>query len=128
VAKDRREPGAAELLGDWRAAERDTVAAKAAQSIAEKALRAARAAQAAAAASEKAAMAALKAASRAQEAADLARAAAGELSEGSTTDADTTETAKARANHVLADAEVAETKARDRYHEAEARNFSRDET
>ena len=48
MPKDRPEPNAAELLGDWRAAERDAVAAKVAQTVAELALKAASAAEEAA--------------------------------------------------------------------------------
>jgi hypothetical protein len=55
MAKDPQAPKASELLGDWRAAERDVAAAKAARSIAELALESATAAEEAAIETEKAA-------------------------------------------------------------------------
>ncbi len=59
-------PKASDLRGDWRAAERDTVAAKAAKQVAELALKAAAAAEEVATEAEEAAAIALEASKSAQ--------------------------------------------------------------
>lgn len=123
MAKDRPEPKAAELLGDWRAAERDTVAAKAAQTIAELALTAAAAAEEAATETEKAATIALEASKSAQRAAANAKRAALQASEAALLLAAGAEGDKVRANHALAKAEEGEKLARERFHEAEGKGF-----
>jgi hypothetical protein len=123
MPKDRSEPNASELLGDWRAAERDTVAAKVAQTVAELALKAASAAEEAAKETEKAALAALDAARSAQAAAAQAKKAAMQASEASTLLTVGAEGDKARANQSLVQAEEAEAAARDRFHEAESKGF-----
>ena len=73
---ERKHDSAAELLGDWRAAERDTAAARTAVSVASLAVAAASAAEAAAAEAESAASAAMDAATRAKSAAEHAKRAA----------------------------------------------------
>jgi hypothetical protein len=73
---------AAELLSEWRAAERDTAAAKLAESVAKLAVEAAAVAEAAAVDAEDAATAAMEAAGRAKEAAVKARDVARWASEG----------------------------------------------
>ena len=123
VAKDRPEPNAAELLGDWRAAERDTAAAKVAKTVAELALKAAEAADAAAKETERAALVALDASKSAQAAASQAKKAASHASEAATLLTAGAEGDKARASQALANAEKTETKARDRFHEAEDKGF-----
>jgi len=121
--KDADHHSAAELLGDWRAAERDTAAAKSAASVAALALRAASAAGEAALEAEAAVKAALDAAERAQIAADRAKHAATQAAEAAHLLATSAESDQARANHAVVEAESAETDARDRFHEAEGRGF-----
>lgn len=124
MSEDRpHPPKASELLGDWRVAERDVVAARTAQEVAARALDAAKVAEEAAAESQKAAQAAVVAAERAQQAADLARQVATEVAEAAATEAAGEERSKSKTNHVLEEAESAESAARDRYHEAEAKGF-----
>jgi hypothetical protein len=72
----RKHDSAAELLGDWRAAERDTVAARTAASVAALAVAAASAAEEAALEADSAARAAMDAATRAKGAAEHAKRAA----------------------------------------------------
>jgi hypothetical protein len=117
---------AAELLGDWRGAERDTAAAKAAASIAALALRAANAAEEAALATETAVKAAQEAAERAQLATDHARNAATQAAEAAQLLSATAAGDIRDASHAVSEAEEAETTARDRYQEAAKEGFPRD--
>ena len=128
MAKGRTGRSAADLLGDWRAAERDAVSAKKARSVADRALAAAQAASEAAAESAAAAKAAVEASRRASLAAQAARKVAAELSASAAADAKTAEGDKATANHHVTHTEEAETSARDRFHDAEAKGFPREET
>jgi hypothetical protein len=126
VAKNNRSNNASDLLGDWRAAQRDTTAAKAAKSIAEMANAAAQAADEAATETEAAARAALEAAERAGAAASLAKRAATHAAEAAQLAAATAEGDVVRADIALTQAEDAETTARDRFHDADKRR--REET
>jgi hypothetical protein len=130
VAKDKGpdQQSAAELLGEWRAAERDTAAAQAAKAIAEQALAAAHAAEEAAKETETAALAALDASKSAQTAAASAKQAATLAAEAASVLTAVVEGDKARANHAVDDAEAAEGQARERFHDAERKGFSREKT
>ena len=123
MANDQRKESAADLLGDWRAAERDTVAAKAARRVASLAHTAAAAAEEAANETNEAARLAQEAANRAQAAAERARHAAQAAMEAAQLAAVTGEGDEVRAGQALADAEAAETAARERYHDAEQQGF-----
>jgi hypothetical protein len=114
---------AAELLGDWRAAERDTAAAKTAATIAGLALKTAKAAEQAAAESEAAAKSALEAAERANVAADRAINAASQAAEAAHLLSATAQVDKAEANHAVDEAVEAETAAHNRYHDAASEGF-----
>lgn len=124
--KDPQHHSAAELLDDWRAAERDTAAAKAAASIAARALESARAAEQAAVETEVAANAAQEAAEHAKEAANRAKQAATHAAEAARLLSKTAEANKVEANHVVDDAAGAETAAHDRYHDAASQGFHKD--
>jgi hypothetical protein len=128
VARDKGpdHQSAADLLGDWRAAERDTAAAKVAQTVAELALAAAAAAEEAAQETETAALAALDASKSAQSAADRAKRAATQAAEAASILTSGALGDKARANHAVDDAESAEGRARERFHDAEQKGFSRE--
>jgi hypothetical protein len=102
----------ADLLAEWRAAGRDTVAARAAANVAAAALEAAAAAEEAASQVEAAAKAALESVERARAAAERARLAAAQALETAKGD-------KVKANHHVVVAEQAESDARDAFHEAE---------
>jgi hypothetical protein len=117
---------AAELLSQWRSAERDTVAAQNAESVAALAVDAATTAEAAAVRAEEAATAAMEAAVGAQAAAELARKAAAQAADGALMAGARAEGDEARAGQVLATAQRAEEKARDRFHEAEDKGFKID--
>jgi hypothetical protein len=121
--KDADHHSAADLLGDWRAAERDTAAAKSAASVADLALQAASEAGEAALETEAAVKAALEAVERAKIAADRAKRAAAQAAEAALLLTTTAEGDKTRANHAVVDAESAEEVARDRFHEAEGQGF-----
>ena len=124
--KGPSEPGhnsASELLGDWRAAERDTVAAQGAASVAELALAAALAAEDAASETDEAAKLATEAAIRARAAVEHARRAANQAAEAAHMALAAAEGDRVRADQALAKAERAETDARDRFHEAEKKQF-----
>jgi hypothetical protein len=95
---DKKHESAAELLGDWRAAERDTVAAKTAASVATLAVAAALAADEAVLEAESAARAAMDAATRAKSAAEHAKNAASHASEAAQIASTTAEGDKARAD------------------------------
>ena len=124
VAKDKEtHESAAELLADWRSAGRDTVAARAAATIATLALAAATAAEEAAEEVEAAAGAAQEAVERAKAAALRARAAASQAAEAARLALATAGGDKEKANHDVEAAEQAEGEARDRFHDAENRGF-----
>jgi hypothetical protein len=125
---DRHEPKASELLGDWRAAERDVAAAKTARSIAELALESASAAEEAAVETEKAAQMAVEAARSAQAAAMNAKKAAAHAAEAALLLTAGAEGDRARAEQAFGTAETAETKARTRYDEASKKGFPKDPT
>jgi hypothetical protein len=114
---------AAELLGDWRAAERDTVAAHAAASVAAQAAVAAAAAQEAADQTEVAAQAAMEAANRAREAANRAKQAAAHAAEAAQTGASAAAGDERQADRTVIDAEKAEADARTRYRTAQEGGF-----
>ena len=117
---------AAELLDDWRAAERDTAAARAASSIAALALESAIAADEAAVETEVAANAAQEAAERARLAANRAKAAATHAAEAARLLSETAQADRVEANHAIEEAAGAETAARDRYHDAASEGFPKD--
>ena len=114
-----RHKSTAELLAEWRAAGRDTVAAKAAARIAGLALEAAAAADEAATEVEAAANAALEAVKKARGAADKARKSAKQAAEAAAIVLAGAEGDKVRANHDVETTEHAEADARDAFHHAE---------
>ena len=127
MAKDhRRPPSAADLLGDWRAAERDTVAATAALSVAELALAAALATKQSAAETDRSAQAAVALAKEAQQAAEQAAAATTQASETAIMLAAKAGDEQIQAAAALAAATAAEDLARDRFHEAEKKGFPKE--
>ena len=115
-AESKKTGTAAELLGDWRAAERDAVAARDTAGVAELAASAAEEARVAATETSEAARLSSEAATRAQQSARrtsdaaeiTAQAAKGDLT---------------NAREALRVAGEAETAAADRYHEAEREGF-----
>jgi hypothetical protein len=107
------------LLADWRAAGRDTVAARAAARVAGLALEAATAAEEAANEVEAAARGALDAVDKARSAALRAKAAAGQAAEAAQFLLEGAKGDKVRANHDVQVAEAAEGFARDAFHEVE---------
>lgn len=124
--KDEPQPerrSVTELLGDWRAAERDTVAAQGASAVAQLALAAAHAAEQAANETEEAARAAIEVATRARVAVEHARRAAGAAAEAAHLALGGAEGDVVRSGQEVHRAESAETAARDRFHDAEARDF-----
>jgi hypothetical protein len=120
---EKKRDSAAELLGDWRAAGRDTVAARTAASVASLAVAAALAAEEAALEADSAARAAMDAATRAKDAAGAAKRAAAHAAEAGQIAAATSEGDKARADQAVGTAELAEEAARDRFHEAQEEGF-----
>jgi hypothetical protein len=124
VAQDETTHGsAADLLADWRSAERDTVAAGLSSQVAVLALAAATAAEEAAEEVEAAASAAVEAVERARAAADRARKAASRAAEAAQLAFAAAEGDTARAGHAVDKAEQVEVEARDRFHEAEGKGF-----
>jgi flagellar motor protein MotB len=117
---------AAELLGDWRAAERDAAAAKAAAAVAGLALNAASAAEEAALEAEAAADAALAAATSAKVASDRARKAATQAAQAAQLLRTTAEGDKIQANHAVEETEDAEAAARAAYRDAATEGFPKD--
>jgi hypothetical protein len=117
----------AELLADWRSAERDTVAARDAARIAALALTAAEAAEVAATEVQAAATEVEAAVERARSAATRARKAASDAADAAKTALTSAQGDKVRANHSVAEAVEAEGSARDRFHEAEAAAYHRDD-
>jgi hypothetical protein len=127
VSKEREQHHAAgELLADWRAAERDAVAARDAAHIAALALTAAEAAEEAAMEVEAAAEAAAEAVERARAAATRARRAAAEAAEAAKTALTSAQGDQVRAGVSVTEAEEAESEARDRFHDAESKGFPKD--
>jgi hypothetical protein len=114
---------AGELLADWRAASRDSVAARAAATVAKLALAAADAAEDAANEVELAAAAAAQAVERARTAADRARRAAAQAAEAAQIAMAAAEGDQVRSSEEVNRAESAETHARDRFHDAEEKGF-----
>jgi hypothetical protein len=117
---------AAELLADWRAAGRDTAAAKAASEVASLALEAAKAADEAAAETEVAATAAASAVDQALKAAASAKRAAERAATAARILLASAEGDKVRANHDLDVAKEAEDKTRQEFHDSELQGFPRD--
>jgi hypothetical protein len=124
--KDAEHESAAELLADWRSAERDSAAAHEAASVAARAVTAAAAAEEAATEAEAAALEATDAAARAKEAAERAKAATSQAAEAAQLAASTTEDDQARADQTVEDADRAEREARDRFHSAQDDGFPKE--
>jgi hypothetical protein len=118
---EKKRDSAAELLGDWRAAERDTVAARTAASVASLAAAAALAAEEAALEADSAARDAMDAVTRAKDAAGHAKRAAAQAAEAGQIAAATSEGDKARGDQAVGTAE--REAARDRFHEAQQEGF-----
>jgi hypothetical protein len=112
-----------QLLSDWRAAERDSDAARKARSVAGLAVEAATAAEQAAEETEVAATAALAASESARNAATSAKKSATQAADAARIMAATAAGDKVRANQSVERAEEAESQARYRYHEAESHGF-----
>jgi hypothetical protein len=110
----KQQKTAAQLLADWRAASRDTVAAVGAARVAEMALVAAASAEEAA---QEAANAAVEAVERPRSATSRARTAAAEAAKAATVALETAEGDKVRAHIDVEAAEEAESDARDRFHD-----------
>lgn len=123
---DAQHRSASELLADWRSAERDSVAAHEAASVAARAVTAAAAAEDAAVEAESAARLATDAAARAKEAAERAKNAASQAAVAAQQAADTTEDDHTRAAKTVLDADKAEAEARDRFHAAQEGGFPKD--
>jgi hypothetical protein len=115
---------AADLLSQWRSAERDTAAARAAESIAAMAVEAAEIAETAAAKAEKAAEVAMQPAIQAKDAAALARQAASDAAQGALNAGVQAAGEEERASRDVSTAEDAEGRARDRFQEAQSRGFT----
>ena len=109
-----------DLLSDWRAAERDSVASHTASKVAQLALAAATAAEQAALEVDAAATAAVEAIERARKAAAQAREAATEAAEAARLALATAEGAAVTADAVEERAHVAEDAARERYQQTES--------
>jgi hypothetical protein len=123
---DADHTSAEELLADWRSAERDSVAAHNAASVAARAVSAAATAEEAALEAESAAREATDAAARAKEAAERAKTAASQAALTAQQAADTTEDDQAKADQTALDADHAEGQARDRFHAAQDDGFPKD--
>ena len=117
---------AADLLSRWRSAERDTAAARTAETIAAMAVKAAEIAETAAAKAEKAADLAMQAAVQARDAAALARQAASDAAQGALTAGMHAAGEEERASQDVSTAEKAEDQARERFKEAQDRGFQKD--
>lgn len=127
VKKDQDVPrSAAELLADWRAATRDSVAATAAAEVARLALEAAKAADAAASETEAAATAAADAVERALKAAASAKKSAANAARAAQILIASAEGDKLRASQDVETAHDAEDAAGERFHKAEERGFPRE--
>lgn len=117
---------AGELLGDWRAADRDAVAAREAAKVAALALTAAHAAEEAALEADAAARAAVTAVTMAKDAAQRAKKAATAAAEAATLLTVAAEGDSARADQGRTVSEQAETDAADRFHDAERKGFPKE--
>jgi hypothetical protein len=126
TSRDKEHGSASELLADWRSAERDSLAAHEAASVAARAVTAAAAAEEAAVEAESAAREATDAAARAKEAAERAKTAASQAAEAAQVAATTTEEDQARADQTVVAADHAEADARDRFHKAQEGGFPKD--
>lgn len=126
MTENPKHRSAADLLADWRAADRDAVAARDAAKVASLALAASASAEEAAAEVEVAVEAALEAVERARAAAGRAREAATQAAEAATIALSTAEGDKVRADIQVRATEEAETAAKDRFHEAQAEGFPKD--
>jgi len=115
MSDEHAERSRAELLAEWRAAERAKTAAESAVRATSQAMQAATTAGDAAAASEEAAQAALESADRARAAATKAKRAAALATEAARDASVTAEGDAARATQVADQAHVAERKAKDDY-------------
>jgi hypothetical protein len=124
--RDTAHGSASELLADWRAAQRDSVAAHEAASVAARAATAAATAEEAAAEAEIAAREATDAAARAKEAAERAKTAATQAADAAQRAAVTTEDDQARADQSVVETEAAESEARDRFHAAQEEGFPKE--
>lgn len=124
--KDQHLHKASELLADWRAAGRDTAAAKAASEVASLALEAAKAADEAASETEAAASAAASAVDQALKAAASAKRAAEHAANAARILLASAEGDKVRADHDLEVAKEAEDKSRQGFHDSELQGFPRD--
>lgn len=124
--RDGEHSSASELLADWRSAERDSVAAHEAASVAARAVTSAAAAEEAAVEAEAAAQEARDAAVRAKVAADRAKTAATQASEVAQLAATRTEDEQALAEQTVVAADDAESEARDRFHTAQKDGFPKD--
>jgi hypothetical protein len=123
---DQQLHNAAELLANWRAAGRDTAAAKTASEVASLALEAAKAADEAAAETEAAASAAASAVDQALKAAASAKRAAEHAAKAAHILLASAEGDKVRANHDLDAAQEAEAQTRKEFHDSELQGFPRD--
>jgi type II secretory pathway component HofQ len=124
--KDQQLRKATELLASWRAAGRDTAAAKAASAVASLALEAAKAADEAAAETQAAASAAPSAVDQALKAAASAKRAAEHAANAARILLASAEGDKVRAKHDLELAEEAEDKTREEFHDSELQGFPKD--
>ena len=126
MKKDKKPNIAAELLADWRAAGRDTAAAKAASEVAKLALAAAKAADEAASETEAAATAAAAAVEQALRAAASAKRAAEHAANAAHILIASAEGDQVRASHDLEEAKKAEEKTRREFHDSELQGFPRE--
>lgn len=126
--RDAKHGYAAELLSNWRAAERDTASAKAAADVAALAIAAVGAAEEAAVETEAAAQAATEAVIRATTAAERAKKAASQAAELARIAFATAEGDHVRADLAVTKAELAESEARDQFHVAEEQGFPGEST
>ena len=118
-AESRKKGSAAELLGNWRAAERDLIAAKGTLDVASLAANAAQAAVEAAEETSEAARLGAEAASRAQRSAER-------TAEAAAITAEAAQREHATSDGLLESAVKAEKEAGDAYHEAQRQGFPKD--
>jgi protein-disulfide isomerase-like protein with CxxC motif len=123
MAKDERRNSAADLLSEWRAAERSAMKAKDSTEDTAEVVRAAAAAEKAAAESEEAVDASLDAVDRAKEAAGQAAEAADRAAEVARTAREIATEKQAKAGEAAAATEAAEAEARERFRVAQASGF-----
>lgn len=123
MTSDEEHASAAELLSDWRAAERNAVAADKSAKDAARTVAAAADAEGAAMKSEKAADASMDAAVRAKNAAGNAKKAAGRAVEAAQVTTEVATEEQGRAEQVVKKTEKEEAEARERFHAAEEKGF-----